>query len=42
MIRFIESQIIFMAQFLTELERQGITYTVEALMDGWSITITGH
>lgn len=41
-VRFSLGQIKEMAEFLTELERQGACWISIATMDGWDIEITGY
>jgi hypothetical protein len=40
-VTFSERQATEMAQYVAELERQGIAYVVDDIIGGWNITITG-
>ena len=41
-VSFTLGQIREMAEFLTELEKQGACWIARATMDGWDIEITGY
>lgn len=41
MFKFTKSQMTEMAQFVSELVRQGLVYTVSSDDEGWEIELTG-
>jgi len=40
-VAFSERQIVGMARYIAELEKQGIAYVVAVIIGGWNVTITG-
>jgi len=41
-VRFSERQARLMAEYVAELTKNNVVYTIESFVDGWSVTVTGY